>query len=116
MATTFFLIVCIVLPFPEYHVVESQSVELFQNGPFTWHCMFKAPPCLFLDAHFCCGIVVPCIDVPVCTDHLEGTILDSGLLMLTDRFSCHMWKEVLILNHIVYIYVIYSSVIQKVIF
>lgn len=27
-----------------------------------------------------------------------------------------MWKEVLTLNHIVYIYVIYSSVIQKVIF
>ena len=69
--------------------------------------------------YFCFRIIFHCIDVPVCTDHLEGTILDSRLLMVTDRFySCPMWKEVLTLNHIIYIYiyVIYSSVIQKVIF
>ena len=83
--------------------------------------MFKVPPCLSLDNLFLFQNNIPLYR---CTSlyrpprrYHSGLQNGVRLLMVTDRFySCPMWKEVLTLNHIIYIYVIYSSVIQKVIF
>lgn len=80
--------------------------------------MFKVPPCLFLDSLFLLQNNIPlyrCTSLygPPGRYHSElQTPYDDRQVLL-----CHTWKEVpMILNHIVCIYVIYSSVIQKVIF
>ena len=115
--TTFSLIVSIVLPFPEYHVWNHRVCNFSRLVSFTWHYMFKFPPCLFLDSLFLLQNNSPlyrCNSLyrPPGRHHsgLQTPYVDRQVLL------CHMWKEVLILNHTVYIYVIYSSIIQKVSF